>query len=126
VFSLKKLPMNSWFYGLLFDFCQNFVDHGYIPKLSFQLEGRIFYVSNRILLNNYMVFMKKIFSHVIISMKSFSHVGISMVTRIWLGTKIWHIWIYNYKMVINHIYPSHKCQVWRNVLTLDFASTNWF
>jgi hypothetical protein len=35
-----------------------------------------------ILLNNYMVVMKKIFSHVILSMKNFSHIVISMVTRI--------------------------------------------
>jgi len=35
------------------------------------------------LLNNYMVFMKKIFNHVLfLSMKTFSHVVISMVTKI--------------------------------------------
>ncbi len=35
--------------------------------------------------------MKKIFSHVVLSMKTFNHVVISMVTRIGLGTKACHI-----------------------------------
>jgi hypothetical protein len=43
----------------------------------FPFNSQVFNVSNCILLNNYMVFMKKIFSHVVIS----------MVTRIQLGTK---------------------------------------
>jgi len=34
-----------------------------------------------------MVFMKKIFSHVFLSMKTFSHVVIFMVTKIQLGKK---------------------------------------
>jgi hypothetical protein len=38
-------------------------------------------VSNYILLHNYMVFIKKSFSHVILSMKTFSDVVISMVTK---------------------------------------------
>ncbi len=44
-------------------------------------------VSNFILLNNYMVFMKKFFSHVVVFMNFFSYVVISMVTRLQLGTK---------------------------------------
>ncbi len=39
-----------------------------------------------------MVFMKKIFNHVLLSMKTFNDVVmISMVTRILLGTKKQHI-----------------------------------
>ncbi len=52
-------------------------------------------VWNCILLNNYMVFMKKIFSHVFLSMKTFSHVVICMVAKIWLGTKTWHVWLHD-------------------------------
>jgi hypothetical protein len=59
--------------------------------IFFPFNSQVFNVSNCILLNNYMVFMKNTFSHIIISMKIFSHVIISMVTRIRLGTKTWHI-----------------------------------
>jgi hypothetical protein len=58
-----------------------------------------------------MVFMKKIFSHIILSMKTFNHVIISMVTKIQVGTKTWHIWLYDNKMVNSHICPTHKCQI---------------
>jgi hypothetical protein len=53
----------------------------------FPFNSQVFNVSNCILFNNYVVFMKKIFSHIILSMKTFSHVVISRVTRIQLGTK---------------------------------------
>jgi hypothetical protein len=51
-------------------------------------------VSNYILLHNYMVFIKNIFSCVILSMKTFGDVVISIDTRIWLNTKTWHIYDY--------------------------------
>jgi hypothetical protein len=41
-----------------------------------------------------MVFMKKV-NYVVLSMKAFSHVVISMVTKIQLGTKTWHICVYD-------------------------------
>jgi len=63
--------------------------------ILFPFNSQVFNVSNCILLNNYMVFMKKIFSHVVIS----------MVIRTQLGTKTWHM-IVRLERVINH-----KCQV---------------
>jgi hypothetical protein len=48
--------------------------------ILFLFNSQVFNVSNCILLNNYMMFMKKIFNHIIISMKTFSHVIIFTVT----------------------------------------------
>jgi hypothetical protein len=53
-----------------------------LPSNSFPFQFIIFKISNCILLNKYIMFMKKIFNHVILSMKTFSHVVISMITRI--------------------------------------------
>ncbi len=54
----------------------------------FPFNSQVFNVSNYILLHNYMVFIKKIFNHLVLSMKTFNDVVmISMVIRILLGTK---------------------------------------
>jgi hypothetical protein len=50
--------------------------------ILFPFNSLVFNVSNCILLSNYMVFMKNIFSHVTLSMKTFNYAIISMVTRI--------------------------------------------
>jgi len=55
--------------------------------ILFPFNSQVFNISNCILLNNYLAFMKKIFSHVDLSMKIVSLVIISMVTRIRLSTK---------------------------------------
>jgi len=55
--------------------------------ILFPFNSQVLNISNCILLNNYLAFMKKIFSHVDLFMKTFSLVIISMVTRIGLSTK---------------------------------------
>jgi hypothetical protein len=59
--------------------------------ILFPFNSYVFHVSNCILLNNCMVFMKKVINYVVLSMKTFSHLVISMVTKIRLGTKTWDI-----------------------------------
>ncbi len=49
-------------------------------KVLFPFNSQAFNVSNCILLNNYVVFMKFYFNHIVLSMKTFSHVAISKVT----------------------------------------------
>jgi hypothetical protein len=58
--------------------------------------------------------MKKIFSHIILSMKTFSHVAISRVIRIQLDTKTWHIQLYNWKMVNSHICLNINVKFWNS------------
>jgi hypothetical protein len=62
-----------------------------LPSSSFLFNSQVFNVSNCILLNNYVVFMKNIFSHIVLYMKTFSYVVIFRITRMQLGTKPWHM-----------------------------------
>jgi len=57
--------------------------------------------------------MKKV-NYVVLSMKTFSHVVISMVTKIQLGTKTWHICVYDQKMVISYICFVINVKFWRS------------
>ncbi len=83
--------------------------YGYLLGFSLLL---FFYVWKFILLNNYMVFMKKIFSHVLfLSMKTFSHVIISMVTKNTTKHKNMAYMIIWLKMVISYICHGHRCQI---------------
>ncbi len=64
----------------------------YVYLLNFfPFNSQNFNVSNYILLHNYMVFIKKIFSHVVLSMTTFSDVVISMVTKYDLAQKMAYI-----------------------------------